>query len=198
MGNIDNLLANISDKPFRSSFNVTQAFYQIGMTPESKGVTFFVTRPSGSCIMKFNRSIQGSKTATSVFTRAMEITLQGLEEAASSFVDDLCAHSKTMDQHIADLEAIFQRLLDSNIKLAPQKANFLAAKIKYLGMDITANSYSMTDKKLDAIKTLPTPTSRKQLISQFALMQYYKKFIPAFADLMHPFRHLLSDKQEYV
>jgi hypothetical protein len=72
MGNIDNLLANISDKPFRSSFDVTQAFYQIGMTPESKGVTFFVTRPSGSCIMKFNRSIQNGDFAAFCSTHNIE------------------------------------------------------------------------------------------------------------------------------
>ena len=87
----------------------------------------------GSVIMKFNKSIQGSKTVTSVFTRAIEITLAGLAEAASHFVDDLLVHSQTDEQHFADLEKVFARILDSNLKLIPAKANFLSAKITYLG-----------------------------------------------------------------
>jgi hypothetical protein len=124
MGSMDNLLSNIAAKPVRSSFDISQAFYQIGLTPESKGVTFFVTRASGSCIMKFNRSIQGSKTAMSVFTRAMEVKLQGLSHAASHYVDNLLVHSADEAQHYKDLRSVFERILDSNIKLSPAKAKF--------------------------------------------------------------------------
>ena len=48
---------------------------------------FFVTKPSGNCIMKFNRSIQGSKNASSIFTRTMEVIFAG--------------------QHLQDLDLIF-------------------------------------------------------------------------------------------
>jgi hypothetical protein len=197
MGNMDNLLSNISMKPIRSSFDISQAFYQIGLTPESQGCTFFVTRPSGSVIMRFNRSIQGSKTATSVFTRAMEVTLQGLAHAASHYVDDLLVHSSNQEQHLFDLKQVFARLLDSNMKLSPAKAKFFSAKITYLGMEITGPKFSLSRRKLDSILKLPPPTNKKMLESQFALMQYYKKFIPNFSDLTNPFRKLLSSKSEF-
>ena len=72
--------------------------------------------------MKFNRSIQGSRNASSVFTRAMEVTFQGLERCASYWVDDLVTYSKSHTEHLQELELIFARILDSNMKLNPDKA----------------------------------------------------------------------------
>ena len=74
LGHMDSLFMHLAGKPIRSTFDFSNSFFQIGLTEESKGVTFFVSRKSGSCIMKFNRSIQGSRNASSVFTRAMEIS----------------------------------------------------------------------------------------------------------------------------
>ena len=65
----------------------------------------------------------------------MEVTLQGLAHAASHYVDDLLVHSVNLEQRYFDLEQIFDRLLDSNLKLSPAKAKFLLAKITDLGIE---------------------------------------------------------------
>ena len=93
LGHMDSLFIHLAGKPVRSTFDFSNSFFQIGLTELSKGVTFLVSRKSGSCIMKFNRSIQGSRNASSVFTRAMEISFQGLERCASYWVDDLVTYS---------------------------------------------------------------------------------------------------------
>jgi hypothetical protein len=64
-------------------------------------------------------------------------------------------------------------------------------------VEIQDGEFQLSSSKLDAILNLPPPTNRKMLESQFALLQYYKKFIPEFAELMAPFKHLLSSKSEY-
>ena len=124
---------------------------------ESNGVTFFVSRKSGSCIMKFNRSIQGSRNASSVFTRAMEISFQGLERCASYWVDDLVTYSTTQNQHLQDLDLIFAGILDSNMKLNPEKAEFMTGKVKYLGMLIEGDTFSIAAKKICLLYTSPSP-----------------------------------------
>ena len=95
LGNMDALFMHLSRKSSLSSFDFTNGFFQIGLTKESKGTTFFVHRKSGSCIMKFNRSIQGSKNASSVFTRAMEVTFQGLDHMVSYWTTSLPTHETT-------------------------------------------------------------------------------------------------------
>ena len=197
LGHMDSLFMHLAGKPVRSTFDFSNSFFQIGLTEESKGVTFFVSRKSGSCIMKFNRSIQGSRNASSVFTRAMEISFQGLERCASYWVDDLVTYSDTVKQHLADLELIFARVLDSNMKLNPDKAEFMTGKVKYLGMMIEGDTFSIADRKLETITSLPAPKTKKELVSQFALFQYYKKFIPAFSDIAKPLQALLKGKTPF-
>ena len=110
---MDSLFMHLSGKPVRSTFGFPNSFFQIGLTEESKGITFFISRKSGSCIMKFNCSIQGSRNASSVFTRAMEITFQGLERCASYWVDDLVTYSAKTQQNLEDLDIVFARVLDA-------------------------------------------------------------------------------------
>ena len=116
LGHMEGLFMHLAGKPVRSTFDFSNSFFQIGLTEESRGVTFFVSRKSGSYIMKFNRSIQESRNASSVFTRAMEVSFQGLERCASYWVDDLVTYSATQNQHLLDLDLIFARILDSSMK----------------------------------------------------------------------------------
>ena len=148
----------------RSSFDFMDRFFQIGLTDNSKGTTFFVSRKSGSCIMKFNRSIQGSKNSFS-----------HLQNIVNFWVDDLIAHSKTVEKQLEHLDTIFARTIDSNLKRSPDKCKFLAGEIKYLGMIVKDDSFSIAEKKLQAIQDLPIPKIYNNLRSQLALFQYYKK-----------------------
>ena len=147
--------------------------------------------------MKFNRSIQGSRNASSVFTRAMEVTFTGLERCASFWVDDLVTYSSDTEAHLKDLDLVFARIADSNMKLSPKKAEFLTGTVKYLGMVVTGDHFSIADKKLETINRLPSPKSKKEVLSQFALWQYYKKFIPSFSDIARPIQKLLKAKTPF-
>ena len=132
------MFMQLAGKNVKSSFDFMDGFFQIGLTDDSIGATFFVSRKSGSCIMKFNRSIQGSKNASAVFTRAMQVTFSHLQDIVNFWVYDLIAHSKTVEEHLEHLDTIFARTLDSNLKMSPDKCKFLAGEIKYLGMIVVS------------------------------------------------------------
>ena len=198
LGNMDAMFMHLAGKKDRSSFDFANGFFQIGLTKESQGTTFFVHRKSGGCIMKFNRSIQGSKNASSVFTTAMEVTFEGLQHMVNYWVDDLIAYSEDTDQHLRDLELVFQRVQDSNMKLSPEKAKFLCRTVKYLGMVITGDKFAIADKKLKAIADLAPPKKYAELRSQLALFQYYKKFIPFFSKVVGPMQELMKKGVDFV
>ena len=151
LGHMEGLFMHLSGKPIPGTFDFLNSFFEIGLMEESKGVTFFVSRKSGSCIMKFNWSIQGSRNASIIFNRAMEITCQGLELCASYWVDDLVTYSTATAKHLEDLDLIFARTLDSNMKLDLEKREFLTGKVKYLGILVGGETFSIANKKLHAI-----------------------------------------------
>ena len=97
----------------------------------------------------------------------MEITFQGLERCASYWVDDLVTYSDKTQQHLEDLDTVFARILDSNMKLNPGKAEFLTGTVKYLGMLVEGDTFSIADKKLATINNLPTP--KKQEGNHFSI-----------------------------
>ena len=197
LGNMDALFLNMAGKNIRSSFDFTDGFFQIGLTQESQGTTFFVSRKSGSCIMRFNRSIQGSKNASNVFTRAMAVTYADCPPI-QFWVDDVIVFSKTIAQHMADIELTFYRTSDSNLKMSPEKCKFLAGEIKYLGMIVKSDSFMIAQKKLGTIIDLPTPKTFNNLRSQLALFQYYKKFIPFFNDITSVLSPLMKKNVPFV
>ena len=177
------MFMQLAGKNVRSSFDFMDGFFQIGLPEDSKSTTFFVSRKSGSCIMKFNRSIQGSKNASAVFTRAMQVTFSHLQDIVNFWVDNLIALSKNAKEHLDHLDTIFARTLDSNLKMSPEKCKFLTGEIKYLGIIVKDDSFFIAEKKLQAIQELPIPKTYNNLPSQLALFQYYKKFISFFNDI---------------
>jgi len=84
------------------------------------------------------------------------------------------------------LHAVFTRLNNANLKLQPTKSDFLRKEIEYLGHIITDNGIKPNPKKIETIKSLPMPKTRKQIKSFLGLLGYYRKFIRDFANITKP------------
>ena len=67
--------------------------------------------------------------------------------------------------------------------------------MEYLGFKIHANGLHARGQKLDALLEAPIPTSVQQLRSFLGLVNYYSKFIPNLATLLHPLNALLKKKR---
>ena len=61
----------------------------------------------------------------------------------------------------------------------------------FLGHNITSYSIHTTKDKLDAVVKAPSPKNVQQLRSFLGLLNYYGKFIPNLAALVHPLNQLL-------
>lgn len=99
---------------------------------------------------------------------------------------------KTREEHISTLEEVLKRLQKEGLKLSKDKCCFLVKTVEYLGFKIDANGLHATGQKLDALLEAPIPTSVQQLRSFLGLVNYYSKFIPNLATLLHPLNALLK------
>ncbi len=67
------------------------------------------------------------------------------------FIDDILLHSKTHQEPRAQLENLFNRLRNTNLKVNLKKCEFGADNVSYLGYRLTPDRISPGSDKLKAI-----------------------------------------------
>ena len=75
--------------------------------------------------------------------------------------------------------------------LKKAKCGFVQSSVDYLGYHVDARGLHTMPSKLDAITHAPEPQNVTQLRSFFSLLNYYRKFIPNLATLIHQLNRLL-------
>ena len=80
-----------------------------------------------------------------------------------------------------------------------EKCTFLGESVKYLGHRVDKHGLHTVPEKVRAIVEAPHPKTVQELTSFLSLLNYYSKFIPNLASLIHPLNKLLrhGDKWEW-
>ena len=86
----------------------------------------------------------------------MELAMKGLENVIVYF-DDLLIHSKTHDQHRVHLQAVFDRLRATNLKLKVAKCHFGCTNVEYLGFRLTPQGILPGIDKLKCVRDALPP-----------------------------------------
>jgi hypothetical protein len=117
----------------------------------------------------------GLSSVPATFTRAMKAVLMGLEEMCTAYLDDIVVHGASLRDHQEKLVRIFDRLRVHNLKLQPQKCNFLRKEVVYLGHVINETGVSPDPKKIQCITEYPRPKTAKDIKSFLGLLNYYRR-----------------------
>ena len=94
----------------------------------------------------------GLTNAPATFQRLMESCLSDLHLNWCIIV-----FSRTPEEHIAQLEAVFKKISDAGLKLKPSKCEFFKKRIHYLGQIVSNNGIETDPKKIEAIVKWPGP-----------------------------------------
>jgi hypothetical protein len=107
-------------------------------------------------------------------------------------LDDVVIYARSLIEHDAKLREVFARLRKYNLKLQPEKCEFLRKEVNYLGHLITEEGCRPDPAKVAAIENYPRPENEKQLKSFFGMIGYYRRFIPRFSKIAAPMHALLK------
>jgi hypothetical protein len=99
---------------------------------------------------------------------------------------------KPLNEHDSKLREVFGKFRKFNLKLQPDKCEFLCTEVNFLGHTIMEKGVLPGPRKVTAIETYPIPTNIKQLKSYLGMASYYRKFIPNFSRIAAPLSTLLK------
>lgn len=103
----------------------------MGISSESTKYTAFNT-----CFgtYKFKRLPMGLKTSPNSFQMLMDKVFSGMTfRSVLCYIDDAIVASSTFEEHIKDLNEVFQRLKNAGLKINPKKCVFAQSSCKFLG-----------------------------------------------------------------
>ena len=100
--------------------------------------------------------------------------------------------SKTPEEHIEHLAAVFDKISKAGLKLKPSKCEFFKSRINYLGHIVSRNGIEMDPKKIEAIQKWPRPKTVHDVCSFLGFMNYYHKFLYKYAQKACPLNQLIS------
>lgn len=191
---ITDILDQLGHSKYFSTLDLASGFHQLLLnSKDTEKTAFSVTTNSISGQFEFTRMPFGLKNAPSTFQRMMNLVLSGLQGLhCYIYLDDCIVYSHDLETHIQKLEAVFSKLREANLKLQPDKCEFLRREVAYLGHVITDNGVSPNPDKVKAISQFPTLKTPKDVKSFLGLTGYYRRFIENFSHITKPLTSLLK------
>ena len=180
---IDDILALLDKSKFFTSLDLTSGYWQVAMDVKDKEKTAFACH---KVLFEFNVMPFGLSNAPAVFQELMSVVLQGFNNFATAYLDDILVFSATLEEHLEHLSIIFDKLRQHKLKLKLKKCGFLKLGTNCIGFVISENGIQSDQKKVEAIRSLPAPTCVREVRSFIGMCSYYRRFIPNFSQIAEP------------
>ena len=160
-------------------------YHQIFMNKADEEKTSFTTPFGTYCYM---RMLEGLCNAGCTFNRMIKKVLgDQLGRNISAYVDDVVVRSKKKEDHIQDLRETFANLRRHGLKLNPEKCVFGVRRGKLLGCMITERGIEANPEKIEAIRRMKPPTTRKGVHKLTGRLASLNRFISKSAEKCLPF-----------
>ena len=194
---IDQLLDQTRGAVLFSKLDLASAYHQIRIRESDRWKTSF-----RSALGQFEWNVVpfGLQGAPSALMRVMRASLsRGLEgrpgplnRCCIIFMDDILIFSSSLDQHVADVREVLSILQRDNLYAQASKCAFGREELLFLGHSVSGSGIRMDSRKIDLIRTWPTPSSPKEVRSFVGLANYYRRFVDGFSDIARPLTQLQS------
>jgi len=186
---IDDSLNVLAAMRYFSTLDLVTDYWQVGMSPDSKEKTAFVTHEGlhEFSVMQFSLC-----NVPAAFQR---LTLRGLAwSKCIVYLEHILVMGRSFQEHLSNLQEVFSHLQLAGLKLKLQKCHFIKTEVKYLGYVVSHTGVNADPEKVEAVQR---PQNLKQLRSFLGLAPYYKRFIPKFSQVAAPLYTLMKKDMIY-
>ena len=184
---VDELLDRLGKANFISTMDLTRGYWQVPVAEQDRHKTAF-NSPVG--FFQFRVMPFGLQGAPATFQRMMDRLLTGAYEFAAAYLDDLVIYSSTWSDHLHHIHSMLQRLREAGLTVKLRKCQFGMQQCVYLGFVVGSGLLKPEVDKLQAIKQLPIPKTKRDVRAFLGITGYYRKFIADYATVAAPLTDL--------
>ena len=189
---IRDVIDKMEGAQFWTTLDAASAYWSMPVAEEDKEQIAFSV-PRGK--FEFNVTPFGLCNAGASYQRMMNITLSGLpSDRVLAYMDDIVIFSGNFQEHLHNLEQVFQRLQSSGISLKLFKCVFACDKVDFLGFELSKGGIK---RLTEAINNYKRPETRKELKGFLGLTGFYRSFIHNFAEICQPSNKLTSKNDPF-
>ena len=139
---IDDILARLGKAKYFTTLHLKSGYWQVLMDERDREKTAFACHRGLFEFLVMPFSLSG---APRVFMELMNIVLEGLENFAIPYLDDIIIFSTSPDEHLSHLRAVFNKIREHGLKMKLKKCNFFQST---WGSPLTGKGSSWTQKRL--------------------------------------------------
>lgn len=188
----ETITAAMRGKRWISTIDVASCFYQRMIATEDRYRTAVASHRG---LEQFNVAPMGFKRSPAHQQRFMDKIFQvsgALWQFLACYIDDCVIFSDSFDNHMEHLEAAFTTLADTGITLRAEKCFLGYHSIELLGYIVDSLGMSTTAQKMEAMRTLPFPTTLADLEHFIGATNWNRHLIPFYAQRVQPLQELKS------
>ena len=140
---IDDILARLGKAKYFTTLDLKSGYWQVLMNEENREKTAFACHRG---LFEFLVMPIGFSGAPPVFMELMNIVLEGLEDFAIPYLDDIIIFSASPDEHLSHLRAVFNKIREHGLKMKLKKCIFFQRQNTW-GSPSMGKGFSQTQKR---------------------------------------------------
>lgn len=189
-GNLQEVLDNLSGAHYFSVIDLAQGYLQVPLAKEDRPKTAFRS-PTG--FWEWTRMPYGLKGSPATFSRLMQRVLGHIPpNRLVLYMDDICIVSKTFDEHLVNLQEVFDALQRHGLRIKAKKCALAMQEVTFLGHKVNNRGVQPAEQKVKAIRAWPAPKCLKEVQVFLGAVGWYRKFIKDFSTVARPLTRLLE------
>lgn len=170
-----------------SVVDLANAFFSIPVHPESR---FWFSFQFQNKRWTWTVMPQGYTESPTVFTEELSRNLESFIPPKGStliqYVDDLLICSPDKASCEADTRALLNFLAENGHKVSKNKLQLVKQEVRYLGHLISANGRALGLDRIEAIRKIPKPVTKLQMMTFLGMTGYCRPWIQDYAEISNP------------
>ena len=194
----EDVFEELHGSTYFTSLDMASGYWQIPIKESDREKTAFVVKRG---LYEWNVMPFGLTNAPGTFQRFTNdiIKRANLNECCKVKIDDILVHSGgNFRNHLNKLRLILETLKNNGCKMKLSKCKFFQEELVHLGHKLTLEGIKPDESKVEAVRKIPQPKTKKDIQSFLGMINFYNKFIPNYSKIASPLYELLKKDASFI